>query len=173
VIAGSEEVFVDSRVAPNSVDVVISDEVVPFSTNVVADSIEDVPASVEEVLADSMVAPDLADVLVSDEVVPFSMNIVADSVEEVLDDEEVVHCPRCGTFHAGDVFGEAYFQARHEARRCARCGLVHSGYDLTTSIVDGIENFDFELYISNVEKLEMDEDTILLREHVQEKLDEI
>jgi hypothetical protein len=70
------------------------------------------------VLADSLVAPDSADVLVSNEVVPFSADVVADSVEEVPDDDEVVHCPRCGTFHAGGVFVLACSQARQEARRC-------------------------------------------------------
>jgi hypothetical protein len=126
-----------------------------------------------EVLADSLVAPDSADVLISDEVVPFSANVVADSVEEVPDDDEVVHCPRCGTFHAGGVFGLACFQARREARRYGRCGLVHSDYDLTTWILDGIDKFDCELYIPDVEKLQMDGDTIIVPEHVQEKLDEM
>jgi hypothetical protein len=56
------------------------------------------------------------DVLVSDEVMPFCTNIIADSIEEVtdsvkdvLDDDEVVHCPRYGTLHAGGVFGDACF----------------------------------------------------------------
>ena len=50
---------------------------------------------------------------------------------------------------------------------------VHRDYDLTTWILGGIEKFDCELYIPDVEKLQMDGDTILLPEHVIKKLDEI
>jgi hypothetical protein len=191
VLVDSDETFADSPVAPYSANVFVAEEVLPVSTDVVpvseeaaaeevfADSV-DVVVDSEMVLADSLVAPDSADVLVSYEVVPFSANVVADSVEEVADsveevpdDDEVVHCPRCGTFHAGGVFGLACFQARREARRCGRCGLVHSDYDLTTLILDGIDKFDCELYIPDVEKLQMDGDTIIVPEHVQEKLDEM
>ena len=38
---------------------------------------------------------------------------------------------------------------------------------------NGIENFDCELYIPDVEKLQMDGDAILLPKHVIKKLDEI
>ena len=67
----------------------------------------------------------------------------------------------------------ATYQARREASRCARCGIVHRDYDLTAWILGGIEKFDCELYIPDVEKLQMDGDTILLPEHVIKKLDEI
>jgi hypothetical protein len=40
-------------------------------------------------------------------------------------------------------------------------------------MLDKIEKFDCKLYIPDVEKLEMDDDTILVPEHVQMKLDEI
>ena len=50
---------------------------------------------------------------------------------------------------------------------------VHRDYDLTTWILGGIEKIDCELYIPDVEKLQMDGDTILLPEHVIKKLDEI
>jgi hypothetical protein len=98
---------------------------------------------------------------------------VPDSVEEVPDFVEEVQCPRCGMFHAGGVFGEACFQARREARRCARCGLIHSDYDIISRILYRIELFDCELYISDMDMLEMDGDTIILPEHVQMKLEEI
>ena len=50
---------------------------------------------------------------------------------------------------------------------------VHRDYDLTAWILGGIEKFDCELYIPDVEKLQMDGDTILLPKHVIKKLDEI
>ena len=50
---------------------------------------------------------------------------------------------------------------------------VYRDYDLTAWILGGIEKFDCELYIPDVEKLQMDGDTILLHEHVIKKLDEI
>jgi hypothetical protein len=165
VFTDSDETFADSLVAPYSATVFVAKEVLLVSADVVPVSEEaaaeeviadsaDIIADSEMVLADSLVAPDSADVLFSNEVVPFSVNVIADSVEEVPDDDEVVHYPRCGTFHAGGVFVLACFQARREARRCGRCGLVHSNYDLTTWILDGIDNFDCELCIPDVEKLQ-------------------
>jgi hypothetical protein len=98
-----------------------------------------------------------------------------DSVEVVLNSVEVVPeslCARCGTFHA-DNDDDGCYQACREASKCALCGIVHRDYDLTTRILDGIEKFDCELYIPDVEKLQMDGDTILLPEHVIKKLDDI
>ena len=124
-------------------------------------SMESVKAqdSISSMVLDSVMAIESVNVLDSD--------VVPDSVE-------VVRCARCGMFHAGGVFGEACYQARCEARMCACCGLIHSDYDLTSWILHRIENFDCELYIPDVDKLEMDGDTIILPdEHVQMKLDEI
>nr|TKW39320.1 hypothetical protein SEVIR_1G170900v2 [Setaria viridis] len=91
-----------------------------------------------------------------------------DSVNEVPDSVEVVQCPRCGTFHAGGVFGEACFQAR----RCARCGFLHEDYDLAARWLHKMEKFDCEVYILDVDKLQMNGNTILLPEHVVKKLEE-
>ncbi|KAF2908020.1 hypothetical protein DAI22_12g144800 [Oryza sativa Japonica Group] len=105
--------------------------------------------------------------------VPDSVKVVLESVEVAPDSVEVVQCPRCGTFHAGGVFGEACFQARRRARKCAHCGLLHEDYDLIARFLHNMEKFDCELYIPDVEKLQMDGETILLPEHVIKKLDEI
>ena len=95
-------------------------------------------------------------------------------ISTVPDSVEVVRCARCGMFHAGGVFGEACYQAGCKARMCACCGLIHSDYDLTSWILHCIEKFDCELYMPDVDKLEMDGDTIILPdENVQMKLDEI
>ena len=79
VVADSVELVADSVL-----EVADSVELVPASVELVADSVEMVPASVE---------------LVAD-----SVQEVADSVdvEEALDDDKVVHYPRCGTFHTVD-----------------------------------------------------------------------
>ena len=147
----SEMTMQSVEIAPNSV------EFVPHSVEVVADSVKEVPDSVVEV-------PD------SVEEVPDSVMEVPDSIDDAPDDE-VVHCPHCSMFHAGGVFGEACYQARREARRCARCGLIHSDYDLISSIIYLIDPFDCEIFIPDVDKLEMNGNTILLPEHVQMKLD--
>ncbi|CAD6265550.1 unnamed protein product [Miscanthus lutarioriparius] len=88
--------------------------------------------------------------------VPDSVEVVPESVEVVPDSIEVVQCPRCGTFHAGGVFGEACFQAHRHARR-----FLHN-----------MEKFDYEFFVLDVEKLQMDSDTILLPEHVIKKLED-
>jgi len=123
----------------------------------------------EVVIEESFVPDSLPD----SEVVPESIEVVLPDSVKVLPESIEVLCPRCCTFHAGGVFGEACFQALREARRCARCRLVHSDYDLTTWIVDGIEKFDCELYIPDMENHQMDGDAILIPEHVEKKLDEI
>ena len=168
----AEDVFVAEEVLPVAADVeVVADsvELVADSVLEVADSVELVPASVE-LVADSV------------EMVPASVELVADSVQEVADsvgikeapDDDkvvVVHCPRCGTFHAGGVFGEECYQARREARRCARCGLLHEDYDLTVKL-HNMEKFDCEIFIPGVDKLVMRGDSIFLTDDVMNKLDE-
>ena len=100
---------------------------------------------------------------------PDSVDVLPDS--DQLD--EVVHCPRCGTFHAGGVFGEECYPAHREARRCARCGLLHEDYDMIAKWLDYLDKFDCEIYIPDVSKLQMDGNTIILPEHVINKLDKI
>jgi hypothetical protein len=46
--------------------------------------------------------------------------------------------------------------------------------DILALIIDGFDNFDCEVYIPKVEELEMDDnDTVLLLEHVQKRVDEL
>ncbi|CAN6335243.1 unnamed protein product [Urochloa humidicola] len=130
------------------------------SDSFVLDSIDEVPDSIYEL-------PDSVDE------VPDSMDEVPDSVEEVLDVDAVFDCPRCKTFHAGGVFGEACRQARCNARRCAHCGLLHEDYDGAAQILHGMEHFDCKFYIPVVEELQLDGDTIILPEQVVQKLDEM
>ena len=126
----------------------VSEYVVPDSVDDdVPDAVEDVPDAVED--------------------------DVPDAIEEVPDVDEVVDCPRCRTFHAGGVFGEACRQARRNARRCACCGLLHEDYDLVTQVLDGMENFDCKFYIPVVEELQLEGNTIILPEQVVQKLDEM
>ncbi|KAF2911098.1 hypothetical protein DAI22_11g151700 [Oryza sativa Japonica Group] len=133
----------------------------------IVNALDSVEGLESEMALDSVELPD------SVEVVPESVKVAPDFVKVAPDSVEVVQCPRCGTFHAGGVFGEACFQARRRARRCARCGLLHEDYDLIARFLHNMEKFDCELYIPDVEKLKMDGETILLPKHVIKKLDEI
>jgi hypothetical protein len=133
----------------------------------IVNALDSVEGLESEMALDSVEVPD------SIEVVPESVKVAPDFVEVAPDSVEVVQCPRCGTFHAGGVFGKACFQARRRARRCARCGLLQEDYDLIARFLHNMEKFDCELYIPDVEKLKMDGETILLPEHVIKKLDEI
>ena len=132
------------------------------SESVVPDAVDEVPDSVDDDVPDAV--EDVPDAVEDD---------VPDAVEEVPDVDEVVDCPRCRTFHAGGVFGEACRQARRNARRCARCGLLHEDYDLVTQVLDGMENFDCKFYIPVVEELQLEGNTIILPEQVVQKLDEM
>ena len=154
-----------SGVAMDSIDAldldVVSENVVATDSEVVPDSVvamnsEKVPDSV--MAMDSEEVPDSVAAMESEEVVP-------DSIEEV-------HCPRCGTFHAGGVFREACFQARRNARKCGRCGLLHEDYDMPARFLHDMDKFDCEFFIPDVEKLEMRGETIVLPEHVIKKLED-
>jgi hypothetical protein len=51
---------------------------------------------------------------------------------------------------------EACRLARRIASMCAHCGLIHEDYDYTAMILDGLDRFDCEIYIPDIEKLQMD-----------------
>jgi hypothetical protein len=118
---------------------------------------EYVEALDSEMVPDSVEAPQVVpDSIEMVEVVPDSVKVVPESL-----------CVRCSTFHA-DNDDEGYFQARCRARRC---GALHSNYDLVAKILHDYEHFDCEIYIPDVEKIEMRGDTILVRENIMKKLD--
>jgi hypothetical protein len=96
--------------------------------------------------------------------------VVPDSTSE---EDEICVCKRCGEVHdVKDI--EKCRRIRREQSRWYRCGLIHRDYDISTLIIDGFDNFDCEVYIPKVEELELDDnDTILLPEHVQKRVDEL
>ncbi|KAG2605668.1 hypothetical protein PVAP13_4NG213600 [Panicum virgatum] len=141
---------------------------VPASVELIADSVLEVADSILEV-SDSVV------------IVPASVELVADSVlevpnsidvEEAANDDKVVHCSRCGSFHVGGVFGEECYQACHNTQRFTRCGLLHADYDIPERFFHDMGKFDCEFFIPDVEKLEMRGETINLPKQVVNKLEE-
>nr|TKW26046.1 hypothetical protein SEVIR_3G160300v2 [Setaria viridis] len=124
-------------------------------------------------LSDS-VAPDLDSVALDN--IEMTPKELPDSGEldnvEPLDSVEEVQCPRCGMFHTGGAFREACFQARRNARRCARYGLLHEDYDVPARFFYGVDKFDCEFFVPDVEKLEMHGNTIIVPQEVVKKLDE-
>jgi hypothetical protein len=171
-------------VVPDSKDIAVEDVVEALDSVealdfvIVLDSVEalefEMALDCVKVLDSEMVLDSVEAALV----VPNSVNMVANSVEMVPDSVDMVAdsveslCARCGTFHAGGVFREACFQARRHARRCARYGLLHEDYDMPARWLDDMEKFDCEFYIPDVEKLQMDGNTIILPEQVIKKLEE-
>uniref|UniRef100_A0A0D9ZYF9 Uncharacterized protein n=1 Tax=Oryza glumipatula TaxID=40148 RepID=A0A0D9ZYF9_9ORYZ len=154
-----------SRVVPDSIVAMESVEALDSVVNTLESDV--VLDSTDMVLNYVDMVPDFVEVL------PNSVEVLPNAIDMVPDSVKVVQCARCGTFHASGIFGEACYQARHKARRCACCGLIHSDYDLTSWLLHDIEKFDCELYIPDMEMLEMNGDTIILPDHVQMKLDEI
>ena len=176
--ARSSQDVAASSAALGSADVAVSDELVPVSKELAS---EELFAGSASVFADSAETfADVEEVLDSiEEVITGSEEVFADSVKQVAASVEMVPdsveppCPRCSTFHAGGVFGEECYQAHREARRCARCGLLHEDYDMIAKWLDYLDKFDCEIYIPDVSKLQMDGNTIILPEHVINKLDKI
>ncbi|PUZ43663.1 hypothetical protein GQ55_8G025900 [Panicum hallii var. hallii] len=102
-------------------------------------------------------------------VVPESLpDFVPDSMEP---ESQGTLCKRCNTIH-GDNDIVACRLARREASRCECCRVVHRDYDLAARILDDQDKFDCLIYISDVDKLQMSGEIILVPEHVQNKLDE-
>uniref|UniRef100_J3LH48 Uncharacterized protein n=1 Tax=Oryza brachyantha TaxID=4533 RepID=J3LH48_ORYBR len=88
------------------------------------------------------------------------------------EDEDLCLCKRCGEVHGVQDI-EACRRIRREQSRCSRCRLVHNDYDLSAWIVHGFEKFECELYIPNIDEMQMDGETIILPEHVQKRVDEL
>ena len=162
----SEDLAEDSMEAPA--------EVAPDSMEALEWVLPDSMETLGSVLPVSMEAPDsaapdcmesLVEVL-PDSVLPDS-TIVPDSV---LPEDQPSLCVRCSTTH-GDSDEEGCHLARRLASRCARCGLVHRDYDLAAKIMGDMEKFDCEVFIPDVNELQMDGDTILVPDHVLIKLD--
>ena len=150
----SGDMKVTSCMESRGMEEAMDSEVTPISDmapEVLPDSVDVVPDSVE-VLLDSV------------EMVPDSVEMVSDSIESM--------CPRCGTLHAGGVFGEACFQARRRARTCARCGLLHEDYDLAARILHDLDKFDCQIYIPDVDKLVMNGNNIMVPDHIMKTLDD-
>ncbi|EAZ00878.1 hypothetical protein OsI_22904 [Oryza sativa Indica Group] len=179
-MAAASEEAPDSQVdgAPDSVDVV------PDSVEVALESVETLDSGMALNSVEVDGAPDSINV-VPDSVKALDSEMVLNSVEvdgasdsvETLDSEMAMNsveflCARCGTFHASGIFGEAYFQAHRRARSCARCGLLHEDYDMPARWLHDMEKFDCEIYIPDVENLQMDGNTIILPEQVIKKLEE-
>ena len=124
-LARAMEEALDSIEALDSVEMLDTVEQVLDNVEVM-DSVEQTLDNVEPLdtdeAVDSVESLDSVEALDTIDVMPDSVEMVPDSVESL--------CPRCGTFHAGGVIGEACFQARRHTRRCARCGLLHEDYDL-------------------------------------------
>jgi hypothetical protein len=142
-LAHGMEESLDSVVAPDS------DEV----------AAEDVVSDLEEVAAED-VGPDSEEVAAED-VMPDCMP----------PNSQVIPCNRCCTVHnINDL--ESCRLAHRLASQCHHCGLVHSDYDLAAWI-HGLDEFDCEICIPDVDKLQMHGNTILVLEHVQKNLDDI
>jgi hypothetical protein len=96
--------------------------------------------------------------------------VVPDSTSE---DDEICVCKRCGEVHDVKDIEECH-RIRREESRCHCCGLIHTDYVISALIIDCFGNFDCEVYIPKVEEFELDDnDTILLPEHVQKRVDEL
>ncbi|TVU37210.1 hypothetical protein EJB05_10513, partial [Eragrostis curvula] len=110
--------------------------------------------------------------------VPQRRHWVASSLEDVVvpdsedDDDDVCLCKRCGKVHGVKDIEECR-RVRREQSRCKRCGLVHKDYDCSAWIIHGLDKFCCELFIPNVDELQMDGDTIILPPHVQSRIDEL
>jgi hypothetical protein len=75
-------------------------------------------------------------------------------------------CKCCAEVHGVKDIEECR-RVHREQIRCSRCGLIHRDHDISVLIIDDFHTFDCELYIPNVDELEMEDGTIILPDHVQ------
>ncbi|CAN6333338.1 unnamed protein product [Urochloa humidicola] len=151
----------DSVIVPDSSEMELAPD--SMEMNVAPDSMEMnvAPDSMEmNVAPDSMemnVAPD------SMEMVPESMEVVPDSLPP-----GAFLCCRCDLIHED----RQSWNRSHSLRwPCSRCGLIHSDYNFGAMIY-GLDKFDCEILIPDVDNVVMDGDTIILPAHVLKMLDE-
>ncbi|CAN6166568.1 unnamed protein product [Urochloa humidicola] len=104
---------------------------------------------------------------------PMEMEVVPDSLPEM----EVVPdslppgaflCCRCNLIHEDR---QSWDRAHSVRWPCSRCGLVHQDYYLGARVY-GLDEFDCEILIPDVDNVVMDGATILLPAHVLKMLDE-
>jgi hypothetical protein len=170
------EVTMEDAVTTEVSEIVAAEDDGPDSEDVIAmklaravqdsEMVPDSMVAAEDVMPDSedVIAMKLARAMQDSEVVPNSETVAAE-------DSDMVLCVRCCTSH-GAADSKACYQARREARRCGRCGLLHEDYDLAAWILHDFEHFDCKIYIPDLDKLVMRGETIILPEHVMNKLDE-
>ncbi|CAN6213478.1 unnamed protein product [Urochloa humidicola] len=77
-------------------------------------------------------------------------------------------CNRCGLIHEDR---QSWNRAHSLRWPCSRCGLIHRDYDLSATIY-GLDKFDCEIFIPDVDNVVMDGETIILPAHVLKLLDE-
>jgi hypothetical protein len=141
------------KMAPDSV---VSQEMAPDSI----ESEEMAPEDSMDVAPESFILDSMDAALVDsmDAVKKASVEAEEIVLDSLLPESQPPPCDHCATTH--DCNGvEACRLARRLAKVCACCGLGHSDYDLSARIMDGLDKFDCETYIPDVEKLQMDGDT--------------
>ncbi|CAN6373055.1 unnamed protein product [Urochloa humidicola] len=124
----------------------------PMDSEMLMDSVA--PASSEMKVALEMeVVPELAP----------EMEVVPDSLPP-----GAFFCRRCDLIHED----RQSWDRSHSVRwPCSRCGLIHRDYDLS-AVIYGLDKFDCEILIPDVDNVVMDGETIMLPAHVLEMLDE-
>ncbi|CAN6209313.1 unnamed protein product [Urochloa humidicola] len=77
-------------------------------------------------------------------------------------------CPRCHLVHADR---QSWNRAHSQRWPCSRCGLIHAEYSLGARIY-GLDEFDCEVFIPDLDNVVMDGNTLLIPPHVIKMLDE-
>jgi hypothetical protein len=81
-------------------------------------------------------------------------------------------CKCCGEVHDVNDIDECH-RIHREQSICPRCGLIHNDYDSSVLIIDDFATSNCELYIPNVNEFQMEDEIIILLDHVQERVDEL
>jgi hypothetical protein len=104
---------------------------------------------------------------------PNSMEIASEEItqDSVAEGMTLKLCSCCSTIH-GVNDNECCHLANRLASRCGRCGLVHKDYDLTAWFIYDMDKFDCKMFILDVEKIQMDVDTIILPGHVLKQMED-
>ncbi|CAO2190629.1 unnamed protein product [Urochloa humidicola] len=133
-----------------------------LESQVVTDSVQNSVAMVSD------------DEIASDSVSSQSMVAAPDSVAtNVLDSSQVNVVVAPDSESMEFVQDSEPFVVVPERWPCSRCGLIHEDYNLSARIIYDLNEFDCKLFIPDLDKVEMDGNTLIAPPNVLEMIDKM
>jgi hypothetical protein len=148
------------------------EELSPATDKSLRESAEIVPEWQELIALESQEPKEVA--LESEEIAPEWQELImpeSQEPEEVVTPEllELAPDPITPELHERHEDRQAWNRAHSQLWPCSRCGLVHAEYRLG-AMLHGLDEFDYELFIPDLNNVVIDGNTLVLPPHVLKML---